>query len=214
MVKSTELVVGKLVQIGNAPVSQEHLDEEDERLRELLTNPHEQEHRRKQQQKFEDRMRALVQAIPRAFRFTQAQTEAGPQGHTLVHLAFEPAPDFKPDSIDLEILRGLSGTIVIDSTRKQIVRLEAQLFRDVDFGWGILVRLNKGGNLFFDRESADGMTTNIRGFSLNATGKVLLLRNLEVHWNFDHFAYFHQPITLRSAINILTNPRISLLLPQ
>lgn len=210
MIKSNDLVVGKLVRIGNMPVSQDLDKKEDEHLRHILENLHEQEQQRRQQQKFEGHMRALIQAMPEAFHFTQAQTETGPQGQRLIDLKFEPAGDFKPASTELEVLRGLVGTVTIDEAKKQIVRLEAQLFRDVDFGWGILIHLNKGGKLALDREPTDGTACNIRAFSINADGRVLLLKKLQVHWSFDHFACFRHSLSLASAVAMLTAPNFSL----
>ena len=37
------------------------------------------------------------------------------------------------------------GEIWIDPVHQRVVRLEGHLQQDVDFGWGILGRLNKGG---------------------------------------------------------------------
>jgi hypothetical protein len=204
MVKSSDLVVGKLVRIGNTPVSQAQEEKEDQHLRLLLTNSSAREDERTRQQKLENDMRSLVQAIPQAFHFTQRQTEIGSAGHHLVHFDFEPAVGFRPSSASMELLRGMSGTMVIDAAQQQIVKFDAQLFRDVDFGWGILVHLNKGGNLSLDRDV--GLSSNIREFSLNVTGRILLLKKLEIHSSFDHFACFRRPIALASAVAMLTRP--------
>ena len=39
----------------------------------------------------------------------------------------------------------MTGEIWIDPVHERVVRLEGHLQQDVDFGWGILGRLNKGG---------------------------------------------------------------------
>ena len=209
MIKSSDLLVGKLIRVDDAPIPPDREEKEDQQLRELLANSSEQAERRKQQRRFEDRLRALVQAVPQAFEFTETQTETGPEKHQWVTYAFRPAPDFKPPSIDLEVLRGLAGTMVVDATRNQIVRFNAHLFRDVDFGWGVLVRLKKDGNLFFQRDAAEGNRWNIRELSLNVNGRILLLRKLEIRWTFDHFACFREPVALASAVAMLTAPSIS-----
>src|SRR6516225_6127418 len=156
MVNSRDLLVGKLIRIDNAPIPPDREEKEDRRLRDVLANSAEQAEQRKQQRRFEDRMRALVRAIPQAFEFTETQTEIGPEKHKWVHFAFRPAADFKPPGTDLEILRGLQGTMVVDATKSQILQFNAHLFRDVDFGWGMLVHLKKAGNLFFQRDPAEG----------------------------------------------------------
>lgn len=214
MVNSRDLLVGKLIRIDNAPIPPDREEREDRRLRDVLANSAEQAEQRKQQRRFEDRLRALVRAIPQAFEFTETQTEIGPEKHKWVHFAFRPAADFKPPGTDLEILRGLEGTMVVDATKSQILEFNAHLFRDVDFGWGMLVHLKKDGNLFFQRDPAEGNSSNIRELSLNVNGRILLFRKLEIHWTFDHFACFREPMALASAVAMLTSPSISLLVPQ
>ena len=214
MVNSRDLLVGKLIRIDNAPIPPDREEKEDRRLRDVLANSAEQAEQRKQQRRFEDRMRALVRAIPQAFEFTETQTEIGPEKHKWVHFAFRPAANFKPPGSDLEILRGLVGTMVVDATKSQILQFNAHLFRDVDFGWGMLVHLKKDGNLFFQRDPAEGNSSNIRELSLNVNGRIFLLRKLEIHWTFDHFACFREPVALASAVAMLTSPSISLLVPQ
>jgi hypothetical protein len=214
MIKTSDLIVGKLISVGDVPVSQDQEDKEDRRLQALLTDSRQQDRQRREQEKFEDQMRALIQAIPQAFQFTKTETEAGPDGSSLVHFSFQPSPDFKPANIDLELLRGLAGTMVIDTKGKQITNLQAHLFRDVDFGWGILVRLNKGGTFVLARQPAGVSPTDLREFSLDVSGRVLVLKKFAVRWNFDHFACFREPVALTSAIRMLTNPTISEYFPH
>jgi hypothetical protein len=214
MIKSSDLVVGKLVRVGTAPVSHDEETREDQRLRSLLENPLEQDRERKRQRKLESDLRALLGAMPEAFRYTQTQTEMDPQHRLLVHVAFQPAPDFKPASLDQEVLRGMMGTMVIDDAGKQIVRVEAQLFRNVDFGWGVLMHLYKGGTLLLDRDPAAQAASNIRVFALNVNGRILLLKQLEIRWSFDHFACFHHDLSLASAIAMLTSSNVAQLSPQ
>jgi hypothetical protein len=214
MIKTSDLIIGKLISIGNVPVSQDQQEKEDQRLQQLLTDSRQQDRQRKQQQRFEDQLRALIQAMPAAFRFTESQTESAPDGRSLVHFTFQPSPDFKPANIDLELLRGLAGTMVIDARRKQILQIQAHLFRDVDFGWGLLAHLNKGGTFLLEREPAAGTSENIRNFSMAVNGRILVLKKFDLHWDFDHFACFRQPVGLAAAIGMLASPTLLSAIPH
>jgi hypothetical protein len=209
MIKSSDLVVGKLIRVGEAPVSEKQEQREDQQLRHLLESSHEQQEQRRRQQKFEGYARALVKALPDAFHFTETGAERGPQGQRLIHLSFQPSAEFKPASTDQELLKGMAGTMIIDETKKQIVRLEALLIRDIDFGFGVLVHLNKGGNLLLDRESTNQTAPNVRVLSVNLNGRLLLLKKLEIHWSFDHFAYLGRALDLESAVGLLTAPALA-----
>ncbi|HXW91898.1 MAG TPA: hypothetical protein VEK33_15210 [Terriglobales bacterium] len=208
MIKTSDLIVGKVVRIDNRPISKAEEHKEDDELRRLLHDASAQQQQRKRQQRFEHYIRELIQSLPQAFRYTETDTEVGAQGARLIHLNFQPAPDFHPASADLEVMRGLSGVMVIDDQRKRIVKLDAHLFRDVDFGWGILVHLNKGGSLLLEREPANPPGADVQNLTLNIDGRILLFKKLEIQWNFDHFRWFDRAIDLASAVNLLTAPDV------
>jgi len=208
MIKTSDLVVGKLIRIDNVPVSGEQEQKENDRLRRLLHDSDLQQQQRKKQQKFEHFVRELVAALPEAFHYSETETEVA-DGRRLIHLAFQPAPDFHPATTELELLRGMAGTLVIDDQRKRIVRLATHIFREMDFGWGLLIHLNKGANLLLEREAAPRLGFDLRAFSVNVEGRILLLKKLEVHWSFDHFAPLGRTIDLASAVDLLTAPDLA-----
>jgi len=209
MIKTSDLIVGKVVRTDNRPISKDEERKEDDELRRLLHDPSAQQQQRKRQQRFEHYIRELIQSLPQAFRYTETDTEVAADGVRLIHLNFQPAPDFHPASADLEVMRGLSGVMVIDDPRKRMVKLDAHLFRDVDFGWGILVHLNKGGSLLLEREPANPPGADVRNLTLNIDGRILLFKKLEIQWNFDHFRWFDRAIDLASAVNLLTAPDVA-----
>ena len=45
----------------------------------------------------------------------------------------------------------MAGEIWVDPVHLRVVRLEGHLQQDVDFGWGILGRLNKGGWIMIEQ---------------------------------------------------------------
>jgi hypothetical protein len=128
MIKGSDLLVGKLVRVDNAPLSPGREEKEDERVRQLLANSHEQKEQTIELQKFEEHMHALVEAIPHAFRFTETGSDISPERHKLVHLKFEPAADFQTPTLDLEVLRGLEGSMVVDATPKNRSRCSKRTY--------------------------------------------------------------------------------------
>lgn len=209
MVKSSDLIVGKVVRIDNMPVSKDQEQKENDQLRRLLHDPDLQQQQRKRQQRFDHFTRELVAALPQAFHYTETETEGAADGRHLIHLAFQPAPDFHPATTELELLRAMAGALVIDDQRKRIVRLAAHTFREIDFGWGLLVHLNKGANLLLERETTPRLGSDLSALSVNIEGRILLLKKLDVHWSFDHFASFGRTLDLASAVGLLTAPDLA-----
>ena len=210
MVRSNDgLLLGKVVRVDNVPLPEDEARKEDDRLRHLLNDSAAQQQQRRKQQRVEHYIRELIQAMPQAFRYTETKIESSADGGRLIHLAFEPALDYRPPSTELELMRGLSGVMVIHEQKKRIMRLEAHVFREIDFGWGILIQVNQGGSLLLEREPASPPGSDVRVFSLNIDGRILLLKKLNIHWSFDHFARLPRALDLASAVSLLTAPDVA-----
>jgi hypothetical protein len=171
--------IARLVAINDQPLSPEVQSNEDARLEQLIKNPELQKHRQRKQQEDEERVNQMVRALPEAFLYQYDGADAGKPGD-LVRLKFEPNPKWVPASRELKIYQGMKGTMWIDPKAHRMVRLEATLFRDVDFGWGILGRLYAGGKFAVsESEIANGRweTTNM---NLDFTGKELMFKSLRI----------------------------------
>jgi len=68
----------------------------------------------------------------------------GPTGK-VEKFTFRPNPNFSPSDLETQVLPAMTGEIWIDAALERVVRLEGHVQHDVDFGWGILGRLDKGG---------------------------------------------------------------------
>ena len=60
-------------------------------------------------------------------------------------LRFHPNPEYPAHSIESRIFHAMSGTLWVDARAKRLTRLEGRVDDNVDFGFGILGRLYKGG---------------------------------------------------------------------
>ena len=68
----------------------------------------------------------------------------------------------------------MTGEIWIDPVHLRVARLEGHLQQDVDFGWGILGRLNKGGWIAIEQaEVSEGQWRIVR-FEMRMSGRVVL----------------------------------------
>jgi len=60
-------------------------------------------------------------------------------------LHFRPNPAYPPHSIEARIFHAMSGTLLVDARYKRLAGLEGHVDENLDFGFGILGRLEKGG---------------------------------------------------------------------
>ena len=61
----------------------------------------------------------------------------GPNGPAY-RLALKPNPNFTPPDREADVYHGMEGELWIDKDQQRIVRFDAHLVQDVNFGWGIL----------------------------------------------------------------------------
>jgi hypothetical protein len=149
---------------------------EEQRLRYLLTNPARLEALQKEQLSRKQQFRTMIAAFPQAFscQYDNAAQKISPGG--LTRLKFHPNPKFVSHSWALRPLRGMEGTLLIDPHNARLVRIEASFFRDVDFGGGILGRIEKGGSLAVEQQAIGGDRRAITSVVLHFDKRVLLAR--------------------------------------
>ncbi len=151
IVETKDGEVARLIAVNDKPLSAADENAELARLHALLADPARQRHRK--QAEDDDAARALkvLRALPTAFLYQDAGPGDGPTGK-VEKFTFRPNPAFSPPNLETEVLPAMTGEIWIDPVRLRVTRLEGHLQQDVDFGWGILGRLNQGGWIVIEQD--------------------------------------------------------------
>jgi hypothetical protein len=93
----------------------------------------------------------------------------------------------------------------IDQAQERMTRLEAHSIADIDFGFGILGKVNKGGTAELKQADVGGHEWKMTGLKVNLTGKALMVKSLEVQ--IDEVASDFSPVAsgmnYRDAIEML-----------
>ena len=138
---------------GNA-VTPEYYRNELRQLAEVLEwalDPNEQKQKarvEKWKRRTADRYQA-VEAFRDAYTVTWLGRETR-EGRALVKLKFEPKPEYHAHSVGTDLLSNSRVTVWLDGDA-QVVRLEAELVRDMAFGGGLLGKIYKGGRVTIDQ---------------------------------------------------------------
>ena len=82
----------------------------------------------------------LLRLLPDAFLFNRD----GHEGKS-VRLRFRPNPKYRPSSNEARVFHSMEGVMLIDAKQTRLAKLTGKLISDVDFGFGILGKLTKGG---------------------------------------------------------------------
>jgi hypothetical protein len=179
MMQTPQLVLGRLVAINGQPLSPDQRNSEEKRLNRLVNNQDELDKKKKEQQEDDERARMMVKAIPDAFNFEYVTTEVGLSGDVAV-FKFTPNPNWEPPNRELQVFTGMSGTLKIAVKPERLTLMQATLFKDVNFGWGILGKLYKGGDFLIEQTEFAPGHWDVTHMKLHFTGKVLLLKSLDI----------------------------------
>ena len=204
IIETNDGAVARLVAINGQPLSAEANQAELERLNTLANHPEIQQHRHRREQKDAERVNRLMRLLPDAFLYRyegMAPCAAGP----CYRLTFSPNPHFAPPDVEASIFRGLAGEVWIDQEQERLTRLDAHVVANVDFGWGLLGKLDKGGTILLEQSDIGGRDWEATGMKLNLTGKALVVKslNIEITEQASHFSKVPPGVDYRKAIQLL-----------
>jgi hypothetical protein len=203
--------VARLIEIDGKPLSAEAEQAEMERLENLAEHPELEERRHRSEQKDEARIDHLMGMLPDAevYRFEgMVPCALGGDAGQCYRLSFVPNPRFVPPDMEANLLRGFAGEVWIDKAQTRLVLLDAHLVADVDFGFGIVGRLNKGGTVMLRQTDVGGRDWELTKLKLNLTGRALLVKSLRIKIDEEASGFSAVPegMSYRDAIEMLKRP--------
>jgi hypothetical protein len=200
--------VARLIAIGGKPLTPEQEKSELSRLDNLLNHPEVQEHRHKREKEDSDRANKMIRLLPDAFLYKYEGMVEGSSGPAY-RLTFQPNPNFQPPDREAQVYHGMTGELWVDKAQERMVRLDAHLIADVEFGWGILGKLYKGGSILVEQADVGDHHWEATHMKLDLTGKALMFKSLTFKTVEDSSDF--QPVprewTYKDAVHLLqTNP--------
>ena len=203
VIETKDGAVARLLTVNDNELSPADRQKDDARLEALLADPGRQHKHRQTEQDDTGRALKVLRVLPRAFLYQYTGSETN-GAVTLARFAFSPNPKFSSADLELLVLTAMSGTLTIDATHERVVRLEGRLQQDVDIGWGILGRLNKGGWLTIEQADVGGGLWRITRFQMDMNGRVFFkTKSFNTTEDESQFAPVPADLTYQQAIQML-----------
>ncbi len=191
--------------INGRPLTAEERKKDNEKLEKFANDLASRRKRRESNKEDDKRSELMLSSLPDAFLYTYVGTDHGPSGEDLVHLKFKPNPSFNPPNHETAVYQGMEGDMIIDRKAMRIAKIDGTLFKDVDFGWGILGRLYKGGKfLIVQRDVGGGHWEEVQE-TLQFNGKILLVKSMTI-WSTEAMTDFRPvpaDLTTAQALDLL-----------
>ncbi|HEY3989197.1 MAG TPA: hypothetical protein VGM02_07860 [Acidobacteriaceae bacterium] len=196
--------IARLVAVDDKPLTPERASAERARLDNLLAHPELQAHRHKKEQEDSNRSNEMVRLLPDAFIYTYRGIVDTPNGPAW-RLTFVPNGKFIPPDREAQVYHGMAGELWIDCREKRMSRLDAHLITDVNFGWGVIGRLYKGGTILVVQKDVGENHWETVHLKLNLTGKILMIHSVTFASTEDSSDYrpVSPDLTYKDAIHLL-----------
>jgi len=207
-IETSEGGLSRTIAKNGHPLGPDEQAEADQKLKSFAFDP--EARRKKRQANREDDQRSviLMRSLPDAFNYTVSSVTKAPNGHEMVHLAFRAKPGWNAPTRETRVLEGMEGSMVVDQTAERIAEINGELFKDVEFGWGILGRLFKGGKFIIHQQEVAGKKWVETEETLQFNGKILMVKSLTV-WSTETMTDFRpvpSNLSTAQALQMLQNP--------
>jgi hypothetical protein len=200
IVQTDQGSIARTVMVDGRPPTEDEKLAEEQKIQRLIGDSDEQKRRQKREKEDENRAQIMIRALPNAFFYQ----EIGRDGDTL-KLRFRPDPNYQPQSHEESVYTGMAGELWLNVPQQRLRKIDAHLFHDVDFGWGILGRLYKGGSFMVEQQQVDGSHWDSTVMKLDLTGKAMLFKSLvykEQEYESD-FRRLPDHLTIAQGVDIL-----------
>jgi hypothetical protein len=189
MVNTPHGLLARLVAINDKPLTAEEQQFEEQHLNRLLDEGRMSEKAGKQREE-ERRAERVLNALPDAFLCQYASAE---HEERQARLECDPNPEYNPPSYELQVLAGMRITILIDREELRMLRLEGTLFKDVNFGWGLVGHLYRGGHIEMSQSRISGKNWGIHHMQFNFDGRAILFKHLHLEITEQQWDYHSVP---------------------
>ena len=173
---------------------------ETDRLNNLLHNPTEQARRKQDREAEEQRLQRLIGAMPDAFVYSYDGVDNGN-----LRLSFQPNPAYNPQTYEARVYHALSGQIWIQPQYKRLVKLDAHIVNEIDFGYGLLGRIEKGGSFQIEREQVSNTRWKTSLLDVRVSGRIVFLKsiNRDQHELRSNFQPVPSDLDVQQAVALL-----------
>jgi hypothetical protein len=206
VIESKDGTVARLIARDGRPLTEEEDRAEQQRLKDMIASPALYQKHISGDVSGKRRAAELIKMLPDAmvFSYTPGQPQLENLPGEQVVLDFKPNPAWQPPNLPAEALTGLQGRVWIDARSHHMVRMEGEIFRGVNVGWGMLAHIFPGGKLTLDQTAAAGKRWIVSDFTEKLTVRALMVKTIRQDGHVNTMDYTPvEPMSYQDAIRSL-----------
>jgi len=172
-VETSDGPVTRLLETNGRPLDSRGEQEERARLDRLVNSTRERASHRQAYIDDENHIARVFGLLPLAYVFEYVDDENGCH-----HLRYRPSPSYVPRTIEQRIVHSMSGDLWIDAQLKRLSRLDGHFDDNVDFGFGLLGRIDKGGWFRTQRVQVGATEWKMQSMEVHMSGRAILFKSI------------------------------------
>lgn len=146
--------------------------QDDARLGHLLKDPGQLLKLKQAQDDDEVKLQKLLSPMPHAFLCDYDGVE-----ENFLRIKFHPNPAYTPPTYEARVIHSLAGTMLIDSEHKRLAKVVAHLVNRVEFGYGLLGRIDSG-TMEFERVEVGPQQWKTAFINIHFSGRVAIFKTI------------------------------------
>jgi hypothetical protein len=186
--------VRETVEINGQPLTAQQRSQDEAKMESFVRDSAAQQKQRQNSERDDQQARALMKMLPDAFIWTEAGESDGS-----MTLDFKPNPEFKPPTRAARVFAAMAGKIVVDEKEKRLKRLSGVIIAPVEFGWGLLGKLEKGGTFHIERTEIAPNEWQTTQTHVHIHGRALLFKSINQEEDEETSDYKPAPQSLSLA---------------
>ncbi len=163
----------RLIAVDGKPLTPAQQAAEKRRLQQIVSNPSQFERLNRNRDKDEARVVKVLKRMPREFLFRNEGPHNGCE-----RIAFRPNPAYQPDSFEDRVVHNMAGTINIEEPAMRLCSVSAHLTKTVDFGFGILGHVSRGGGFTLDRTQVEHSVWRSTLLNMHFDGDIFFFKSI------------------------------------
>jgi len=192
--------LSRLLAIDGSPLNSEQRQQDDARIARLMNDPRPLRKLKQAEDEDELKLQKLLSLMPQAFVFDYDGAEGN-----FIRVKFRPDPAYVPPTYEARVIHSLAGTILIDSSHNRLAKVAGQLINQVNFGYGLLGRIDSG-TLELERVEVGPQQWKTAFINIHFSGRAVIFKtiNKDQYERRSDFRVVPSDLSLSEATNLLS----------
>ena len=192
--------VQRLLEINGHPLTKQQQQTDQQRLRKFLASHIEETKKKRSAGSDSNKEQQLLALLPDALLYEYVSRQGD-----LVKLKFKPDPRFHASTHEAEVFHHMTGELVYNEKNMRLAELRGKLASRVNFGYGLLGHLNKGGTFDVKQQTVADDHWDMTLLDTEITGKALFFKTISVREKLVESDYHRvsDDLTLQQAAELL-----------